>query len=74
MPPAIVFVGTQDKLLPVDTVKSFCEQARAAGTKCEYRVYEGQPHGFFNQNPALNQPIPEAHGNGSHCCSHSAAT
>lgn len=48
MPPAIVFVGTQDKLLPVGTVKAFCEQARAVGTKCEYRVYEGQPHGFFN--------------------------
>lgn len=48
MPPAIVFVGTQDKLLPVDTVKAFCEQARAVGTKCEYRVYKGQPHGFFN--------------------------
>ncbi|MFN7933755.1 MAG: alpha/beta hydrolase [Bryobacteraceae bacterium] len=48
MPPAIVFVGTQDKLLPVETVKAFCEGARAVGTKCEYRVYEGQPHGFFN--------------------------
>jgi primary-amine oxidase len=38
-----------------------------------YASFMLQPHGFFNQNPALNQPIPEAHGNGSHCCSHGAA-
>lgn len=48
IPPAIVFVGSQDKLLPVATVKAFCEHARAVGAKCEYRVYQDQPHGFFN--------------------------
>jgi len=47
-PPAIVFVGSQDKLLPVSTVERFCASARTAKVKCEYRVYEGQPHGFFN--------------------------
>jgi acetyl esterase/lipase len=48
MPPAIVFVGTQDKVVPVRSVEAFCEQARAKGGRCEARVYEGQPHGFFN--------------------------
>lgn len=48
MPPAIVFVGSKDKLLPVSTVEQFCASAGAVKVKCEFRVYEGQPHGFFN--------------------------
>lgn len=47
-PPAIVFVGSKDKLLPVSTVEQFCKSARSVKVKCEYRVYEDQPHGFFN--------------------------
>lgn len=47
-PPAIVFVGSQDKLLPTATVNSFCEQMRKAGVRCEAKIYEGQGHGFFN--------------------------
>lgn len=51
MPPAIVLAGSQDKLLPVSTVTAFCQQAKSVGTMCETRVYEGQPHGFFNYKP-----------------------
>ena len=47
-PPAIVFVGTQDDLLPVKTVLAFQQAMRDAGAKCEVKVYEGQKHGFFN--------------------------
>lgn len=47
-PPAIVFVGSQDKLLPVKTVEAFRDKMRAVGARCETFVYEGQGHGFFN--------------------------
>lgn len=50
-PPAIVFVGSEDKLLPVATVTEFCEKSRRAGVRCEARVYDGQGHGFFNYRP-----------------------
>ncbi|MCX7017024.1 MAG: alpha/beta hydrolase [Candidatus Sumerlaeota bacterium] len=51
-PPAIVFLGSQDKLIPVKTLESFKEQMEKAGARCETRIYEGQPHGFFNTKNA----------------------
>jgi len=47
-PPTIVFLGTEDALIPVATVKRFKELAEEAGGSCEVHFYEGQPHGFFN--------------------------
>jgi acetyl esterase/lipase len=47
-PPAIVFVGSEDALLPAATVEAFCAAERAVKTRCEFRVYPGQKHGFFN--------------------------
>jgi acetyl esterase/lipase len=47
-PPAIVFLGTEDKLVPVKTVEQFAENMQAAGVRCEKMFFEGQPHGFFN--------------------------
>lgn len=47
-PPAIVFLGTQDKLIPVAVARRFQEGMARAGVRCELRLYEGQGHGFFN--------------------------
>lgn len=47
-PPAIVFLGTKDKLIPVSVVERFKTGMEKAGVRCEVRLYEGQPHGFFN--------------------------
>ena len=47
-PPAIVFVGSEDNLVPVTTVEAFKAAMEKAGVRCETRVYEGQAHGFFN--------------------------
>ena len=47
-PPAIVFLGTQDKLIPVKVVERFKAGMEKAGVRCETRFYEGQGHGFFN--------------------------
>lgn len=47
-PPAIIFLGTQDKLIPVAVVERFKANMQKAGVRCEAVFYEGQGHGFFN--------------------------
>lgn len=47
-PPAIIFLGTQDKLIPVAVVERFKGNMEKAGVRCEAHFYEGQGHGFFN--------------------------
>lgn len=47
-PPAIIFLGTQDKLIPVAVVERFKANMEKAGVRCEAKFYEGQGHGFFN--------------------------
>lgn len=47
-PPAIIFLGTQDKLIPVSVVERFKANMEKAGVRCEAKFYEGQGHGFFN--------------------------
>jgi len=48
MPPAIVFLGTEDALIPVATAELFQERMRAVGSRSELRLHEGEKHGFFN--------------------------
>lgn len=48
MPPAIVFLGTEDKLIPVETAKRFQKRMQDAGSRSELMLFEGEPHGFFN--------------------------
>ena len=48
MPPAIVFLGTQDKLIPVSTGKSFQQKMKDVGSRSELNLFEGESHGFFN--------------------------
>lgn len=48
-PPTIIFLGTEDKLVPVATAKKFESEMRAVGARCDLKLYEGQGHGFFNQ-------------------------
>ena len=47
-PPTIVFFGTKDKLISVETAQNYEEAMNAVGSRCETFFYEGQPHGFFN--------------------------
>tara|TARA_Y100001934_G_C12297685_1_gene748262 strand:+ start:169 stop:441 length:273 start_codon:yes stop_codon:yes gene_type:complete len=49
MPPAIVFMGTKDRLIPVVTAKEFQRRMQALGIRSDLHLYEGQTHGFFNQ-------------------------
>lgn len=58
-PPAIVFLGSEDKLIPVKTLDTFKANMEAAGVRCEARVYEGQSHGFFNHGKGDNKYYEE---------------
>jgi acetyl esterase len=54
-PPAIVFLGSEDKLVPVKALETFKANMDRVGVRCETRVYEGQPHGFFNYGKSGNK-------------------
>ena len=47
-PPTIVFLGSEDKLIPVSTAEKFRDDQEALGIKSELHVYKGETHGFFN--------------------------
>ena len=49
-PPTIVFLGTKDKLIPVATAEKYRDLMKKAGVRSELFLYEGQPHGFFNES------------------------
>ena len=48
-PPAIVFLGSEDALIPVSTAKRFEERMLSVGSVCVTHIYAGQEHGFFNK-------------------------
>ncbi|MCX6300037.1 MAG: alpha/beta hydrolase [Bacteroidetes bacterium] len=48
MPPAIIFLGTNDELIPVETVKYFQKAMEKVKSQCVLKLYDGQGHGFFN--------------------------
>ena len=47
-PPAIVFLGTKDSLIPVATGELFKKKMQAVGSRSELMLFEGEKHGFFN--------------------------
>ncbi len=55
-PPALVFLGDQDTLIPVETAYSFEKQLKAVGVNCEVMIFEGMEHGFFNHGKHDNKP------------------
>jgi acetyl esterase/lipase len=55
-PPAIVFLGDKDQLIPVETAFKFEAQMDAVGVSCEVMIFEGMEHGFFNHGKHENQP------------------
>jgi acetyl esterase/lipase len=59
-PPAIIFLGREDKLIPVATVERFQARMKAVGVRCEAYFYEKQGHGFFNKDPFKTTTLIEA--------------
>ncbi|WDS37220.1 alpha/beta hydrolase [Pseudoxanthomonas sp.] len=50
LPPTLIFHGQDDRTVPIDTVRRFCERASAAGQVCRLDEYVGQDHGFHHQH------------------------
>lgn len=49
-PPTILFFGTEDKFVPVETARKYQTLMEIAGNRCDLFLYEGQKHGFFNSS------------------------
>lgn len=49
MADALIMLGTNDHLIPVETMQTFCESVRQTGSHCELVLYPGAKHGFFNK-------------------------
>jgi acetyl esterase len=56
-PPTIVFLGDQDKLIPVKVLTDFAAEMKAAGVRCEPHVYPAAGHGFFNKEPQFTDTL-----------------
>jgi len=50
-PPTIIFLGTEDKLIPVETVKYYKMVMEKVKSRCDLLLYEGEGHGFFKFKP-----------------------
>ena len=58
-PPAIVFLGDQDKLIPVSVLREFEAGMKKAGARCDAHVYPMAGHGFFNRDPHFTLTLIE---------------
>ncbi len=47
-PPTIFFLGTEDKLIPVETAKYYKVVMEKVGSRCDLELFEGEGHSFFN--------------------------
>jgi acetyl esterase len=47
-PPTIIFLGTLDKHIPVETAAYYKKVMEKVESRCYLKLYEGQGHGFFN--------------------------
>jgi len=55
VPPTIVFLGTEDKLIPVKTAQLFKRKMEENNRRCDLFLYQGQVHGFFNKYKKINK-------------------
>ena len=53
LPPTIMFFGTEDFLL--QGARFFDQEMQKAGNRCEFKLYDGQAHGFFNYGKSSNR-------------------
>lgn len=56
-PPTIVFLGTQDRLIPVATAEKYQAAMNTAGVRCDLHLYKDQPHGFFNRGEPFQDTL-----------------
>lgn len=56
-PPAIVFLGDSDKLIPVAVAERFQKKMKDLETESRLTIFPGMPHGFFNSGKYDNKPF-----------------
>lgn len=47
-PPTIIFLGTNDRYIPVETAKKYKLLLEENNARCDLHLYKDQKHGFFN--------------------------
>ena len=56
-PPTIILHGADDETVPLSQVKSFADDLKQAGARCDLVVYPGQAHSFFNRGKAHYETV-----------------
>lgn len=50
-PPTLILTGTNDKIVPIETIERFKSKLKSYNTLCKVIFYEGQDHAFFAKPP-----------------------
>ena len=48
-PPTIILTGTNDKIVPVETIMNYKKIMGSVGSRCDVILYDGAEHAFFNR-------------------------
>jgi len=48
-PPTIILTGTNDKIVPVETIMNYKQIMESVGSRCDVILYDGAEHAFFNR-------------------------
>ena len=56
LPPTLIFHGTADEIVPIETVRRFTQSMLDMGNSCQLVEFEGKPHAFFNYGLDNNEP------------------
>ena len=47
-PPTIILTGTNDKIVPVESIMNYKKIMESIGSRCDVILYDGAEHAFFN--------------------------
>jgi len=56
-PPTVLFLGTKDRLIPVETMQKYKNLMEGVSSRCELHLYDGAGHGFFNSGDYHNKTL-----------------
>jgi len=48
-PPTIILTGTNDKIVPVESIMNYKKIMESVGSRCDVILYDGAEHAFFNR-------------------------
>jgi acetyl esterase/lipase/alpha-L-fucosidase len=52
-PPTLIMTGSEDTAFKVTSAKAYRDKMEELGLRCDLKIYEGQPHAFFNKDRSL---------------------